>query len=310
MKKQEKTPALRKRGRIGGRRDTLTAYLFLAPAILTFLMFVLVPAISIFVLSFYKYNVISPMKFIGWTNWIRAFVMDPRLITVLKNTAKFVLLLAPMHMFFGLLLAQCAYRVKRRWRMKTYRLVLYFPIMVSTASVAIAWTFIFDKDFGILNYFLGFFGVDPIYWMKSSFWVYPGTMIFSLWKNVGVYFLYFLIALQNVDPVLLEAADIDGASEWQKYFKVTLPMITPTIFFVLITMLIGQIQIFDEPYLLSQGGPGDSSRTISLYIYELAYQTQQYGYASTVAILLLVAVLIITFVQFRLQKVWVNYDSE
>lgn len=292
------------------RKDTATAYLFLAPAMVAFLLFVLVPAIAIFFLSFTKYNVISPMQFIGWKNWIRAFTVDGRLITVLKNSGKFVLLLAPMHMFFGLLLAQCAYRVVSHFRMSMYRMILYFPIMVSTASVAIAWTFIFDRDFGILNYYLGFLGVEPIYWMKSSFWVYPGTMIFSLWKNVGVYFLYFLIALQNVDPVLLEAADIDGATEWQKYFKVTLPMITPTIFFVLTTMLIGQIQIFDEPYLLSGGGPGDASRTISLYIYELAYQTQQYGYASAVAILLLFLVLIVTFVQFRLQNVWVNYDNE
>ncbi len=292
------------------RQDTATAYLFLSPAIIAFSLFVLVPAVSIIVLSFTKYNVISPMQFIGWKNWIRAFTVDPRLITVLKNSGKFVLLLAPMHMFFGLLLAQCAYRVNSHFRMSAYRMTLYFPIMVSTASVAIAWKFIFDRDFGILNYYLGQLGVEPIYWMKSSFWVYPGTMIFSLWKNVGTYFLYFLIALQNVDPVLLEAADIDGASEWQKYFKVTLPMITPTIFFVLTTMLIGQIQIFDEPYLLSQGGPGDASRTISLYIYEVAYQAQQYGYASAIAILLLAIVLIITFVQFRMQNVWVNYDNE
>lgn len=292
------------------KSDLLAGYLFLAPAMITFALFVLVPAVSVLFLSLYKYKVITPPVFLGLKNWQRVFTADPRLIKVFQNSGKFVLLLAPMHMLFGLLLAQFAYRVVSHFRMSTYRLILYFPIMVSTASVAVAWTFIFDKSFGILNYFLGFFGVEQINWMNSSFWVYPGTMIFSLWKNVGVYFLYFLIALQNVDPVLLEAADIDGATEWQKYFKVTLPMITPTIFFVLTTMLIGQIQIFDEPYLLSAGGPGDASRTISLYIYEVAYQMQQYGYASAIAILLLVIVLIITFLQFRLQKLWVNYDNE
>ena len=292
------------------RKDLITGYLFLSPAIITFSLFVLVPAVSVIIFSFYKYNIIAPMQFLGFRNWIRAFTADPRLVRVMKNTGLFVLLLAPMHMFFGLLLAQCAYRLTNHFRMSTYRLILYFPIMVSTASVAVAWTFIFDKDFGMLNYYLGFLGVEPIYWMNSSFWVYPGTMIFSLWKNIGVSFLYILIALQNVDPVLLEAADIDGATEWQKYFKVTLPMITPTIFFVLTTMLIGQMQIFAEPYLLSAGGPGDASRTISLYIYEVAYQMQQYGYASAIAIMLLFIVLFITFLQFKMQRLWVNYDNE
>lgn len=297
-------------GHLRKRKEYLTGYLFVTPAFIAFVLFVLVPMVAVVVLSFYKYNVISPARFIGPVNWTRMFTKDKRLITVLINSGTFVLLLAPMHLIFGLLTAQCAYSVVSPFRMRAYRFVMYLPIMVATSAIAIAWTFIFDRDFGILNYYLKFLGVEPKYWMNSSFWVYPGTMIFSLWKNIGVNFLYFLIALQNVDPTLVEAADIDGAKEWQKYFKITLPMITPTLFFVLTTMLIGQIQIFAEPFLLSGGGPGDSSRTIALYIYEVAYRKQQYGYASAISMLLLAAVLLITYVQFRLQKHWVNYDNE
>lgn len=297
-------------GQLRKRKEYLTGYLFVTPAFIAFMLFVLVPMVAVVVLSFQKYNVITPAKFIGTANWTRMFTKDKRLITVLINSGTFVLLLAPMHLIFGLLTAQCAYSVVSPFRMRAYRFIMYLPIMVATSAIAIAWTFIFDRDFGILNYYLKFLGVEPKYWMNSSFWVYPGTMIFSLWKNIGVNFLYFLIALQNVDPTLLEAADIDGAKEWQKYFKITLPMITPTLFFVVTTMLIGQIQIFAEPFLLSSGGPGDSSRTIALYIYEIAYRKQQYGYASAISMLLLAAVLLITYTQFKLQKHWVNYDNE
>ncbi len=292
------------------RKDNIAAYLFLAPALILFTLFIFVPAVSVIYLSFTKYNVISPAKFVGFSNWLKIFTNDPRLWKVFGNSVKFSLLLAPMHMCIGLLLAYFAYSVVSKFRMSVYRMVIYFPAMIAVSSAAIAWTFIFSKDLGMLNYYLKFLGIPATPWLASSYWVYPAVMIFSLWKNVGVYFLYFLIAMQNVDSSLLEAAEIDGASSFQRFFKVTLPMISPTIFFVLTTMLIGVIQIFDEPYLMTNGGPGDSSRTISHYIYESAYVKHSYGYASAVALVLLVVVLIITFVQFRLQDKWVNYDNE
>jgi multiple sugar transport system permease protein len=127
---------------------------------------------------------------------------------------------------------------------------------------------------------------------------------------VGTYFLYIFIGLQNIDQGLIDAAKIDGANAWQRLKNITLPMISPTMFFVIVTQLIGCIQIFDEPYLLTKGGPGDASRSISMFIYETAYRSQQYGYASAVSLVLLVVILIITLIQMKGSNMWVNYDRE
>lgn len=291
------------------RRQALAAYLFIAPALILFVIFVLVPVVSVVFLSFTKYKIITPAQWIGMQNWTRVF-SDVRLAKVSGNTALFALLLAPMHMVVGMLMAVLAYGVKSKGRTVFYRTILYFPTLVATSAVAIAWTFIFNKDMGMLNYYLGKLGIAAIPWLSSSFWAYPATMIFSLWKNVGIYFLYFLVGLQSMDNSLLEAADIDGASRWVRFKSVMFPMISPTVFFVLTTMLIGVVQIFDEPYLLTQGGPGDSTRSISQYIFETAYRSQAYGYASAIALVLLAVVLVITLIQFQLQNRWVNYDRE
>jgi multiple sugar transport system permease protein len=286
-----------------------TAYLFLTPAIILFILFVLVPVVWVVYLSFTKYNIITPAEFVQWKNWDR-LLSDGRLGIVIKNTAKFAVLLTPMHMIMGILLALGVNSLKSEKMLYFFRTVYYFPTLFTTAAVAMAWTFIFSKDLGMLNYYLSLVGVHKIPWMASSFWVYPAVMIFSLWKFVGIYFLYFLIGLQSIDKALLDAAEIDGASSWNKLIHVTLPMLSPTIFFVLTTMLIGVVQIFDEPYLLTQGGPGDASRSLSLYIYETAYVSHNYGYASAIAILLLVIVLIMTYIQFKGSNIWVNYDVE
>lgn len=290
-------------------RDVRAAYLFLAPAIIVFLLFVLIPIISVGYLSFTKYNIITPPEFIKWKNWLRLF-SDKRLGIIMKNTFKFVALLTPMHMVMGILLALGVNSLKPKGAKYFFRTVYYFPTLASTASVAMAWIFIFNKDLGMLNYFLSRLGIEKIPWMSSSFWVYPGVMIFSLWKFVGIYFLYFFIGLQNIDKGLYDAASIDGANAWNRLIHITLPMLSPTIFFVLTTQLIGCVQIFDEPYLLTRGGPGDSSRTMSLYIYETAYVSHNYGYASAISLVLLVIILIMTYLQFKGSNLWVNYDVE
>ena len=290
-------------------KEVRTAYLFLMPTIVLFSLFVLIPIVWVGYLSFTKYNIITPAKFIEWKNWMRLF-SDKRLWTVMKNTAKFVLLLTPMHIVMGILLAVAVNAVKSKRLVYLFRTVYYFPTLVATSAIAMAWTFIFSKDLGMLNYYLTLIGIEKIPWMSSSFWVYPGVMIFSLWKFVGIYFLYFFIGIQNIDKGLFDAAEIDGANSWNKLRHITLPMLSPTIFFVLTTMLIGTIQIFDEPYLLTRGGPGDSSRTLSLYIYETAYVSQNYGYASAISLMLLVIILIITFLQFKGSNLWVKYDRE
>jgi multiple sugar transport system permease protein len=289
--------------------EVIAAYGFLFPAIVLYLLFTLVPIVWVVYLSFMRYDIITPPRFVELRNWQRLFT-DARMWLTLKNTALFVLLLVPMHTVMGTLLALGVNALKNKAGVYLYRTLYYFPTLVTSASVTITWGYLLSTDTGVLNYYLKLLGINAVPWLGSSFWVYPSTMLFSLWKFVGTYFLYFFIGLQNIDQGLIDAAKIDGANAWQRLKNITLPMLSPTMLFVIITQLIGCIQIFEEPYLLTKGGPGDASRSISLYIYEMAYRSQQYGYASAVSLVLLLIILAVTLIQIRGSNMWVNYDRE
>lgn len=282
------------------------AFLFLLPSLIGFIVFVLLPFVIIIYLTFFKYNVITPPVWNEYQNW-KILLLDKRVLATLKNSFLYVVLLIPMHTILSLVMAFLVHNVQTKIGQYAYRTLFYFPTLISTASIAMVWAFILNRDFGLLNYFLSRFGVNLIPWLNSSFWVYPAIMLFSFWKFSGIYFLYFYIALQNTDRTFTEAAEIDGANLWQKITRIYLPLITPTIFFVLITQMIGTIQIFDEPYILTAGGPGDASRSISLYIYNVAFNYSQFGYASVISLILMLIVFVITLVQFKFSG-WVNYE--
>ncbi|MBW7455492.1 carbohydrate ABC transporter permease [Paenibacillus sepulcri] len=289
--------------------DAIAGYTFLAPALLLFAVFIGEPVVVSIYLCFTKYNVITPASWIGWDNF-RQFFQDGRLLEMYGNTLKYVLILTPLHAVLGRLLALAVNRkIANGWKY-LYRTVFYFPVLTTSAAVAVAWQFIFDTDFGILNYFLGLLGINPIPWMQSPHWVYLAVAVYSFWKGIGSAFLFYFIGLQNIPANLYEAAEIDGARPLQRFFSITLPMLSPTIFFVLVTTLIGATQIFDEPYLITGGGPGDASRSVNMYIYEVAFQNQDMGYASTLSLSLFLIILLITVFQFSLSKRWVYYDQE
>ncbi|MDR2759019.1 MAG: sugar ABC transporter permease [Spirochaetaceae bacterium] len=300
----------RKKGKKGlHKNETLIAFGFLAPATVLFFLFVLVPIVWVMVLSFLKYDVLTPARFIGLRNW-RRLGNDPRLWLTLKNTVKFVGLIVPMHVIIGIVLALGVNYIKNKIGIYIYRTLFYFPTLVTSASVIIAWRYMLSTDTGMINYYLGLLGIPAIPWLSSSFWVYPSTMLFSLWKFHGTIFLYLFIGLQAIDHGLIEAALIDGANAWQRFWHITIPMISPTLFFVIIVNLINCFQIFDEPFLLTKSGPGDASRTISVYIYETAYGSQNYGYASVAALVLLVIIMVVTLIQMKGSNMWVTYDRE
>ena len=299
----------RKKRRSGARGEGRAAWLFLMPSLVGYLVFVVLPFIMVIWLSFTKYNIITPAQWNNYSNWI-LLKLDKRFLVTLGNSFRFLVLLVPMHMIMGLALAFGVNAVKNKQLVYTFRTIYYFPTLLATSSIAIAWTMILNQDFGILNYYLGLLGVEKIPWLSTSKWVYPATMLFSLWKFVGGYFLYFLIGLQGIDRSYLEAAEIDGAGPWQKAKHITFPLLSPTLFFVFVTMMIGTIQIFDEPYILTSGGPGDASRSISLYIYQTAFTSQKFGYAAAQSLVLMVIVMIITLVQFRLSDTWVSYERD
>ena len=288
------------------KREIAAGYLFLAPSLFAFLAFILIPLCLVIYISFTKYNVIRPAVFNDFKNWIR-LTIDKKAWIALGNSFKFLILLVPMHVVASMILALGVNAMRARGSIWFFRTVIYFPTLLAASSVAIAWKFILSTDFGILNYYLGLIGIGQIPWLNSSFWVYPAVMIFSLWKFVGSYFLYIYIGLRGIDRGCLEAAEIDGASGFSKFIHVTLPLLSPTLFFVFVTSMISTVQIFTEPYMLTGGGPGNASRTLSLYIYETAYGSQNYGYASALALCFLAIVLVMTLLQFK-NSSWVNYD--
>lgn len=291
------------------RRDVRDGLLFILPAIVLYGTLMGIPVIGTILLTFSEYQITAPPEFVGLRN-IRRFVSDARIHAIYGTTLRLVVVLVTQHMVCGLLLALGVHRRISRVRKSAYRMLFFFPAIVTTASVAIAWRYMYNTNFGVINYFLAQIGLDPVPWLTSSVWSVPAIALFSLWKFVGNSFIYYLIGLQSIDRVYYEAAHVEGASDLQVFFRITLPLLTPTVFFVMVNLIIGATQIFDEPFLITHGGPGDSSRTVNLFIYETAYRSYDIGYASTVALSLFLLILFVTLVQFKLSKRWVTYESE
>jgi len=291
------------------QREALEGYAFVLPAYLLFIVIILGPLIGTVLLSFAKFSLLSPAKWVGFANFAHFFT-DARMGVIYGNTLRFVLILVPLHLVVGLLLALWVSNLKSNRGKYLYRTIFFFPVLVTTASVAIAWSYMFDTSFGLINWALGLFHISRVPWLNSPFWVYVAVAMFSLWKFVGNSFIYYLIGLQAIPHDLYEAAMLDGASPRQRLFRITIPMLSPTIFFVMVNLIIGATQIFDEPYFITAGGPGDASRTVGLYIYETAFQFHNLSYGSTISLSLFLVILCITLLQFSLQKRWVFYGNE
>ena len=289
------------------RKDQISASLFLAPAIISFVLFIGIPVILSGVLIFFDYNLITPPEFIGLDN-IRKMLNDKGLLNSFMNTFKFLLILCPIHCGLGMILAFLVYRVNRFQYF--FRSAIYFPTIVTTASVAIAWGYLFSTDTGAINYFVRLLGGTNIPWLTNRVVVYVTIALFSFWKFIGTTFLYYFIGMQNIPNGYYEAAEIDGANVLQRFRYITLPLLSPTIFFVIITNVVSVFQIFDEPYLLTNGGPGSATKTIALEIYETAFQDMNIGYGGTISFVLFLIILVITIIQFAGQKKWVVYDYE
>ncbi len=291
-------------------RDNITAYLFLSPTLIFYTLFIGIPLfMTIFVLSFSDFSLIKPLEFVGLKNFRQLF-SDPDFRTVMLNTVKFVLIIAPVHIVGGLALALAVYSVKSRFLQGVYRILFYFPLVVTTSAIVIVWGYLYDYDFGVFNWLLKELGLKPVNWLGNAKWSLVSIAIFSAWKFIGNAFLYYFIGLQNIPESYIEAAKVDGATRWQCLWKIRLPLLTPTIFFVVVTTLINCFQMFDETYFLTKGGPGVSSQTIAMHIYRKGFQEYHFGYAATLGLILFIIALIVTVLMFRYQNKWVNYDLE
>jgi len=289
------------------RKEMIAAFLFLLPTFSGFFIFIVGPLIASITLSFFQWDIFHPAKFVGLENYKSLFLKDPRALIVFRNTLFFTGASVSLNLAVALLLALAINRKLYPVLRYFFRTTYFFPVITSLASVSIIWQFLLNPEFGPVNYYLVKLGFHRIPWITSSKWVMKSLILLDVWKNVGFNMVLFLAGLQNIPRQLYEAATVDGADSFQKFWSITLPMLSPTTFFATIIALIGALQLFDSPFVMTAGGPGDSSRTVVMYIYENGFRFFNMGYASAVAMLLFVVILALTIIQFRLGKIWVFY---
>lgn len=287
--------------------EALWAYFFIAPSVIGLLVFTIGPIIAAFALTFYSWDFLTPPRFAGLANFER-LVNDQRMFASYRVTTLYVVGQVTISAIAGLLLALGVNRDLSAPLRYFLRSAYFFPVITSIASVAVIWGYLYNTDRGIINYYLGMLGVPKIPWLASSAWALWSIIFMIVWKSLGFDFILFLAGLQNIPRHLYEAALIDGANSRQQFLFITLPLLTPTIFFVVIIGLIGSFQVFDAPYIMTNGGPGDATRTIAMHIYENGFRFLRMGQAAAIAMLLFAVILVITVIQMVLSKRWVFYQ--
>lgn len=288
------------------RQRMLLGYLFIAPTIIGLLIFVIGPMLGSFGLSFHKWNIFRPPEFIGLANFERLFA-DARVFVSFKNTFVLVVMTVVMLEVLALALALSVYRLANRALSTFYRTAYFLPVLLSGAAVAVTLGYLFNRDFGVINYYLGLLGVPKISWLTSSDVVLIAIAITTVWRNLGFTFIIYLGGLSSMPTEVLEAAEVDGAVGWRKIRSVILPLLSPTILFASVTDIIKMLQFFDEPFIMTRGGPGDASRTVVMMMYESGFGNLDFGYGSAIALLLFAVIMIVTGVQFYLSRRWVFY---
>lgn len=289
------------------RRKALMGYLFLLPTILGILVFIAGPVLASFGLSFFKWSVLRPPEYLGLENFRRMFA-DPRVGVSALNTLKFVALGITLQIVVSLGLALAINRKMKTGLRYYFRTAFFLPYLMSGAATAIVLSYMLNADFGAVNYYLGKLGVPRIQWLTSSSVVIYTIVLAWVWQHMGFTLILFIGGINNIPTEVLDAADVDGATGWSRLWNITLPMLSPTVLFAAVVGVIGGLQIFDLPYVMVRGGPGDASRTIVMVLYESAFKNMEVGYGSAIAVMLFLAIMVVTGFQFWLSKRWVFYQ--
>jgi multiple sugar transport system permease protein len=287
-------------------REALVAYAFIAPWIIGFVIFTGGPIIASFALSFFKWKIITPPSYIGFENYIRMFTEDEWFRVSIGVTVKYLFLYLPFSQLLALLLAVLLNQNVKL--LGFWRTVFYVPAVVSGVAGSVLWMWMYHNELGIINNLLLGVGLVGRNWLFDTDTVLGALVLKSLW-NVGVPMVIYLAALQGMPQTLYEAAEIDGAGEWAKFRTITLPMLSPAIFFNLVIGLISGIQTFAEPYVMTKGGPENATLFLGLYLYQSAFSFLNMGYASAMAWSMFVIIFVLTVAQFKLAGRWVYYDA-
>ncbi len=288
------------------RREAFTFYILILPWVIGFLVFLAYPMIRSLYLSFTSYNLLSPPEWVGFRNFQR-ILADEDFWQSLKVTLFYALGSVPGGTIIALALAMVLAQKLRG--VNFWRTIFFLPSILSSIAVAVLWLFIFRPQDGLLNMVLGIFGIKGPDWLLSESWALPALILMSWW-SVGGQIVIYLAGLKGIPEVLYEAAEIDGASGWAKFRFVTLPMLSPTIFFNVVLAIIGALQVFDVGWVMTRGGPNKATLFYMLNLYNRAFQLGQMGYASALAWILFVVIMIITLLVIRSSAAWVYYESE
>ena len=288
------------------RREAIAFHLFAAPWIIGFLVFTLGPMVASFLLSFTAYDIITPARWVGFDNYRTMLTSDGLVWQALRVTFTYSLIGVPLGLVLSFLVALLLNQKLRG--IYLYRTLFYLPAILPQVPVALLWLWIFNPQFGLLNNFLAIFGITGPQWTFDEFWVLPALILISLW-GVGGSMVIYLAGLQGIPQHLYEAVEVDGGNWWARFRHVTVPMMSPVIFFNLVIGIIYSMQTFTWAYVITQGGPNNASLFYGLYLYNNAFQYFKMGYASALAWLIFVVILLMTLLVFRSSPLWVYYEG-
>lgn len=287
-------------------RNLISALGFLTPNLLGFLVFTIIPIGASLVLSFYEWPLLGEAVFTGAKNFIQLFTQDPVFWRIVGNTLYFVVGYVAINLIVSMTMAiWLTSHIK--WK-GFLRFVFFLPVVSPMVANAVVWRLLYTPDDGLIAWFFkAITGTSGPNWLGSSEWAMPAVILMSVWAGFGYNMIIFIAGIEGIPSSMYEAASIDGAGWWSRLFHITLPLLTPSIFFATVMTIISSLQVFAQPFILTGGGPGSSTTTLVFYLYQKGFQAYEMGYASAIAWSLFVLIMFITVIQFRSQKKWVNY---
>ncbi|MFD2627791.1 carbohydrate ABC transporter permease [Oceanobacillus kapialis] len=286
-------------------RNKLTPYFFIMPAVILLGIFSFLPIIVSLFISFTDMNLSglanwSQIGFVGFDNFVQLF-QDDVFLQSMGNTFFYVIIGVPLAVISSFVIALLL-KLVSDWMSSTFRVIYYVPSVTNIVAIAVVWSFLYNQEYGLFNYLLSLINVDAIPWLEDPFIAKLSLILMAVWKSNGVSMLIFLAALQSIPKMYYEAADIDGANRWQKLFRITLPSMSFATFFVVVTTLIGWLQFFEEPFVMTEGGPLNGTNSLALFIYQEGFQYSEFGYGAAASFVLFIIIILATLVQFKLRK--------
>lgn len=293
--------------RTRSRAERWMTVVFLAPTVIGMGVFTVLPILASVVLAFFQWDIISAPEFVGLRNFTE-LVTDRTVRVSFLNTIVFVVVAVALQLSLAMTLAVLVQGKMPSWLRLFFRSTFFFPLILSAASVSIFMRYMFNEQFGVVNWLLGTVGLPAVPWLTTTTGASLVVVLVYVWQNFGFTFLILLGGIASIPKELYEAADLDGAKGWSKFRNVTLPLVSPTLLVASVTAIITALQVFDQPYVLTRGGPGDSTRSAVMVVYQTAFQQLEFGKASAIGLVLMVLIMLVTLAQFRLSRRYVHYQ--